>query len=341
MAKVTSPQSRNWVFTLNNHSAWDVPTKLEKIRFLTWQEEIGESGTKHLQGYAIFTAPVRLSFLKRQFPTAHWEIRKGSHQEAVDYCNKKDTRVNGPWTEGEPPLDQGFRSDLVGLKRAIDNGATEIDCWNEFFVPMAKYHRGMSEYRRVCSSANPRTEKTVCIAIFGETGSGKSHTLTQAPGAYWLTKPAKGSPTWIDGYTNQSVFVIDEFYGWIPYDTLLRICDKFPLQLPTKGGFSGFIPKIIVITSNKHPDSWYNYSKFSGGFQPLKRRLEYIIEKKRESFIIHQEPDSIDSQGFTKSGYLPKTILSSDLWYTLLPSFPPDLHTCLAAPFPQGPVVPS
>lgn len=339
--KGPSPQSRNWIFTLNNHSSVDVPLTLPNCRFVTWQEEIGESGTKHLQGYVIFKSPTRLSACKKYFPTAHWEIRQGTHQEAVNYCNKTDTRVSGPWTEGEPPLDQGFRSDLHGLKRAIDNGASDIECWNDFFAPMAKYHRGIQEYKRVRSMANPRMEKTVCIAIYGFTAAGKSHAVSvNAPRAYWLTKPEKGSQIWIDGYNGNSVFAIDEFYGWLPYDTLLRICDQFPLHLPTKGGFSGFAPKIIVITSNRHPDSWYGYNNFSGGYAPLKRRLEYIIEKKRDSYIVHQEPGSVDYAGVTKPGYVPKTYSTSDLWFTHLPSFPAHLHEYLAAPFPQATLVP-
>ena len=32
----------------------------------------------------------------------HLEIRRGTQQQARDYCQKHDTRVDGPWEYGTP-----------------------------------------------------------------------------------------------------------------------------------------------------------------------------------------------------------------------------------------------
>lgn len=293
-AQSTPPSTKNryWVFTLNNHSSVEVPRTID-CKYCIWQEEMGESGTPHLQGYCVFSGPKSLSALKTIFPTAHWEIRRGTHDQARDYCSKEASRISGPWVVGEEPKEkQGQRNDLLTLKRALDSSDTQQQVWNDHFPTMLKYWKAAGEYKRVRSMAVPRDTKTVCVVIYGSTGSGKTFAIKNFdPEAYWVTKPNKGGSLWMDGYSGQSTVVIDEYYGWIPYDTLLRICDAYPLQLPTKGGHTGFNPSIIFFTSNKPPEMWYDYSKFSGGFEPLNRRLEYIIEKRDpETHTIWKQP---------------------------------------------------
>lgn len=72
------------------------------------------------------------------------------------------------------------------------------------------------------------------------------------PDAYW-----KQRSNWWDGYANHEHVVIDEFYGWLPFDLLLRLCDRYPLLVETKGGQVQFSANTIVITTNKRPTEWY------------------------------------------------------------------------------------
>jgi len=44
----------------------------------------------------------RLSYWKKNVPRAHVEMRKGKQAEAVAYCSKLETRLDGPWIHGEP-----------------------------------------------------------------------------------------------------------------------------------------------------------------------------------------------------------------------------------------------
>jgi Putative viral replication protein len=145
----TQQTSKAWLFTLNNHSSVDVPRSLERVKYVIWQEEKGhETATKHLQGYVIFDCSKTLGGLKRIWPTAHWEIRRGTHEQARDYCSKSDTRVSGPWTLGTPPVgapSSGDRAEISGLnvlKRMIDDGASDRDLWDANFKVMLKFHNG-------------------------------------------------------------------------------------------------------------------------------------------------------------------------------------------------------
>lgn len=50
--------------------------------------EVGENGTRHLQGYVEILVPTRLGALKKVYPKAHWEFSRGSSKENYDYCTK-------------------------------------------------------------------------------------------------------------------------------------------------------------------------------------------------------------------------------------------------------------
>lgn len=97
---------RAWVFTLNNPTAAEqavIDALVEDRRavFTAYQLEQGEAGTPHFQGYVIFADPRRLNWCRNTVSDrAHWEPRRGLHEQALDYATKADTRVDGPWIHG-------------------------------------------------------------------------------------------------------------------------------------------------------------------------------------------------------------------------------------------------
>ena len=53
---------------------------------------------------------------------------------------------------------------------------------------------------------------------------------------------------------------------------MLRLLDRYPCQVETKGGSINFAPKKIIILSNKAPEDWYDKNKCA--WEPLERRIE-------------------------------------------------------------------
>lgn len=261
--------SRRWCFTLNNP---DAPLDFSihpLVRYASWQKETGESGTPHYQGYIQTTRSCRLSQLKQIIPGAHFEAQRASDDDdAIAYTRKEEGRIDGPFEYGTR-LKQGQRSDLAAVKEMIDGGATEAEVAEEHFSSFVRYHKSFTYYRMI--KAKPRSQAPEVYVLYGGTGVGKSHWVRERfPNAFWLSRPT-GKTLWWDGYTGQSCIIIDEFYGWIKYDYLLRLCDKNPLKLEIKGGFVECQASIICFTSNTRPDFWYKV----GVWQAFVRRVTY------------------------------------------------------------------
>ncbi len=82
----------------------------------------------------------------------------------------------------------------------------------------------------------------------------------------------QGGAIWFDGYQREHAILLDDFYGWLPWTFLLKLLDRYPMRVQTKGGVTPFLSKKIFITSNSHPNTWYHY----GGhmqYAALERRI--------------------------------------------------------------------
>ena len=84
-------------------------------RYGVWQLERGKNGTAHLQGYVEFRKAMSLTAIKKVVgERAYVEERRGTREEARAYCQKEDTRVEGPWEHGIWISGAGHRTDTVG-----------------------------------------------------------------------------------------------------------------------------------------------------------------------------------------------------------------------------------
>lgn len=137
------------------------------------------------------------------------------------------------------------------VQEALDAGETDENIARMDFELWVKYNKSFNVYKALI--APKRNHEMTFIILVGPTGCGKSrYCLEQYPDAYW-----KQRSQWWDGYENHESVIIDEYYGWLPYDLLLRIADRYPMQVEIKGGQANFTAKQICITSNLPPKAWY------------------------------------------------------------------------------------
>jgi len=239
-------RSRAWVFTSFESEPPDIPHK-----FICYQrEQCASTGRLHWQAYVIFRDARTLTSCKKLLPSAHWEPRLGSHDDAVAYCTKSATRYSDPVISGEPP-DQGKRNDLEEVLDAIKQGDSLLDIVEKSPSTYIKYHKGVDRVRALYSHA--RKEKTEVVVLFGETGCGKSRWAhEQYPTAF-----TKDPTEWWDGYDGHDTVILDEFYGQITIAYMLKLMDRYPLRVQIKGGYVNFVAKRLIITSNQSPTAWY------------------------------------------------------------------------------------
>lgn len=270
-------QGKNWMFTINNPTDDDDPTVWEKRKFLAYQREAGENGTVHYQGYVQFTSNFRMNALKLLNPRAHWELRQGTHEQALAYVTKEETRLpgegNGPWVLGDPPA-QGKRNDLQLAIQDVQAGMSVKDIVDKYGATWARNYRALDAAYYIYHNTK-RTKKTVVTVVYGASGTGKSrYAFENYPDAYVVRQPAYQQPVWWCGYRHQRAVIIDDFDGWYPYRSFLQLLDQYPHSVSVKGSPAvEFNADEIIITSNVSPELWYP----TQDKVPLCRRLENVI----------------------------------------------------------------
>ncbi len=264
-----STRARGWCWTWNNYTDADVSRlgtqSRDNVSYIIWGKEVGEQGTRHLQGFVRFGTLKTMSQVKEYLgsTTIHLEKQLGTSHQAAEYCRK-----DGEVTEfGEPPVGQGKRSDLETIKHWIDEGEEEEKIAEEAFGSWVRYRKSFTAYREL-KRRDTRVSAPEVKVIWGPTGTGKTRMVHQALGTLWNWPGDK----WFDGYRGQDNALFDDYEGEIPFRTLLRLLDRYPMQVPVKGGFVWWTPKTIWITSNKPIHEWYPFKDIS----PLERRISNI-----------------------------------------------------------------
>lgn len=246
---------RNWCFTINNYTDDDLDAiESWDFNYLIFGREVGEKGTPHLQGYIELGKVARLSGMKKMHDTAHWELRRGTQQQAIDYCKK-----DNDWQEIGEKANQGKRNDLEALKEEIMNGKSVDEILLENPMAYHQYGRTLKKLEDLRMRKVWRTEMTTCEWIVGPTGSGKSHMAyggDYQPDKHYVWK---NDHDWQEGYQQQPIVVINDFRGEnIPYEQLLQMVDKWPYWLSRRGEEPRpFTSKHIVITSPLTPEEAY------------------------------------------------------------------------------------
>lgn len=259
---------------------WTEEEHPESIRFLCYQKEKCPTTERiHYQGYVEVKKAYRLKALQTLLgdPTMHVEPRRGTPQEAAAYCRKEASRVQGTtFVEfGELGGHQGKRSDLAEVADMVMGGSAVSTIARDNPTTFIRYGRGIRDLAFIAMEERSKEfRKLKVLVLWGEAGCGKTRAACFLGKNDWFIMEQPNAGTlWWDGYNGESTIIIDDFYGWVKYATLLRLLDGHRQRLAIKGGFTYALWTRVVITSNKPPRDWYSH-----GMTPaLQRRINMIV----------------------------------------------------------------
>lgn len=265
-----SGRACRWCFTINNPTEEDKfwlndqgePSDLlSNIYYCILQEERGAEGTLHWQGFLILTQRQTFAWVKRRInKRAHWEVAKGTNEQARDYCRKEETYTGGLRYE------YGHLPERTKAKKAserLEEAAEQLDILKEGYkrpteIPsMTLMQCGFIPAMKELTAdiLGPYRKNLKIITLIGPPGCGKSYAIQHYfPGhgrciagnnGIWFQQPLA------------DVMVFEEFCGQIPLQRMLQFLDPYPLALEIKGGMRPALYTTVVITSNTTPKYWY------------------------------------------------------------------------------------
>jgi len=251
MAQKKHP-AKHWFLTINNPTdedskgfTVDGDTMAPHLDYLMIGFHVGEKDkVPHIHAVICLKKKTRFSALKKMYPRANIQPRKGTLEECAIYLNK----YNGGMKEwGERPQNLTERN-----KRTWDDAFALAKAGKLEDIPKVMLIRYYHAFKRIKQDypAMPQHLKAPCGEWWwGETGSGKT---LQA----WTTYPdlyPKAKNKWWDGYQGEEIVLVDEVMkkdsSWIvPFLMTWSDCYRFPAE--QKGTTVQIRPVKIIVTSN-------------------------------------------------------------------------------------------
>nr|AJP36392.1 replication-associated protein [Avon-Heathcote Estuary associated circular virus 10] len=232
-----------------------------QLRYYAYAEETcPNTGKKHYQGFAYSWKKVRFSAWKKMFPTAHIEQMRGNFRENTAYCSKEGNLIEF----GEKPNENGVQGTAIEYKRRLEEGQTTMEIAEDenLFGQYLHSYRALEKYEQHFRGKKLKVDHNVpeVYIRWGPSGTGKTHGVFKQYGRDKVCIVPDNTGHWFDNCNNSDVMLFDdvEIDAIPPISKFLRLTDRYPMQVPTKGGFIWWKPKVIVFTSNLPWEQWWN-----------------------------------------------------------------------------------
>lgn len=294
------PVGRKWIFTLFGYGQEQVDALAELVssgrasHLVMGFETAPTTGLAHIQGYISFNREQHgRGFLARVLGVRCFCELARNVKACIAYCKK-----TGQFTElGDEPR-KGQRRDLEEVAALAAGGdlAAVMERHPKTFVQyphgitkLVQYHR----HKKLCQEfARTGGEREVqVIFCYGGTGAGKTRSVWAAcpDGDLWASSV---DLTWFDGYIGQKTALLDDFRdSQASFSWLLKVLDRYPLQVPVKGGFVSWSPGTIYMTSDRPPWELYGNVPSSARKQLYRRITEVRRFGEGGQYVVQAIPD--------------------------------------------------
>lgn len=282
------PRLQEFIFTIHGDLeylkecwAWFQHDHGNPTWFIVGKEICPKTNRKHLQGAMVLGKRMAFTSVKKWFPFrgAHIIPMRGTPADSQKYCRKQDPDAMEFGACPEPKkksLEEGILSIQAGnsmrqLATASYSGAHAI----------VVHGRGLRTLQALLTPPRDVDRPPRIYWFYGSTGTGKTrsaHELGLAYGPGAIHTCPDPDLKWFDGYENQPIGLFDDFRGdGVSFGFLLRVTDRFPIDVPIKGGFVPYNPAVIIFTAPSTPrDMFYQHKREDIG--QLERRITGVFD---------------------------------------------------------------
>lgn len=268
---------RWWLLTWNNPPEdWKQALITTKADYAIGQLEKGENGTVHIQATVWFKDPRRPAYWKG-FPVWCKGLSSDNAAERCqNYCQKDDTRLDGPYTYGNEPFKRNSRTDWEKVRTLAKEGRLEAIEPQIYVCHYKSLKNIWSDSGTPVETTDPRG-----LWIYGQPGTGKSHMVRTGANSLYI----KGQNKWFDGYFGQESILLDDFdKGGECLGHHIKIwADKWKAYGEIKGSMVALKHTKFIVTSNYLPqDIWAD----STMLEAIQRRFQFChkVDKNTETY---------------------------------------------------------
>jgi len=242
-------RGRHWCITINNYSTDESVLRLQfehpSVQYSIRGYEVGDSGTPHLQAFVTFRNRQRLAHVKRVFLGCHAELKRGTIEQAIEYCKKDEVFIE----HGDPPQESNTPGNQATIEK-WDKVKDSAKRGNLEEIPSDIFVRYYSALKRIMADnmQRPQDLDSVCgLYYYGIAGSGKTtKARAEYPGSY-----IKSRDRWWDGYQGEETVILDDLdkYHVALAGLIKDWADKWTFKAEVKGGYIWIRPLRFIITS--------------------------------------------------------------------------------------------
>lgn len=242
--------------------------------------EVGEKGTPHIQFYLAFKKKVTFVHVSKALnKQAYLFIKRGTCKQASDYCLKgKMSWVKGADNANDPLFGIGLSVDTIvygelPAEQHVAGITAKEQIWADNIVLMLagrgeemtpshqvlhykKYEELVERLQKKPDRLTWKRGQSPNLWIYGPTGTGKSHKARELyPDLY-----EKMLNKWWEHYDQQEEILLEDVgmshAAWIG-DFIKIWADIYPFRNEAKFGSKMLRPKVIIVTSNYHPEELF------------------------------------------------------------------------------------